>query len=69
MPGKRWASSALFLPDQAVNFFYRYQNIFYIVLFMLMISGAMSGVMSMLTGWLGNGLNWLAMLPFKPFVG
>ena len=59
----------LFLPDQAVNFFYRYQNIFYIVLFMLMISGAMSGVMSMLTGWLGNGLNWLAMLPFKPFVG
>lgn len=59
----------LFLPDQAVNFFYRYQNVFYIVLFMLMISGAMSGVMSMLTGWLGNGLNWLAMLPFKPFVG
>jgi hypothetical protein len=33
------------------------------------MSGAMSGVMSMLTGWLGNGLNWLAMLPFKPFVG
>lgn len=59
----------LFLPDQAVNFFYRYQNIFYIVLFMLMMSGAMSGVMSVLTGWLGNGLNWLAMLPFKPFVG
>ena len=59
----------LFLPDQAVNFFYRYQNVFYIVLFMLMISGAMSGVMSVLTGWLGNGLNWLAMLPFKPFVG
>ena len=40
-----------------------------IVLFMLMMSGAMSGVMSVLTGWLGNGLNWLAMLPFKPFVG
>lgn len=59
----------LFLPDQAVSFFYRYQNIFYIVLFMLMMSGAMSGVMSVLTGWLGNGLNWLAMLPFKPFVG
>lgn len=59
----------LFLPDKAVNFFYRYQNVFYMLLFILMMSGAMSGVLNVLTGWLGNGLSWLAMLPFKPFVG
>jgi len=59
----------LFLPDKAVAFFYRYQNVFYMLLFILMMSGAMSGVLNTLTGWLGNGLSWLAMLPFKPFVG
>ncbi|MBQ2570286.1 MAG: site-2 protease family protein, partial [Ruminococcus sp.] len=48
----------LFLPDRAVNFFYRYQNIFFLALFMLIMSGAMSGVLSVLTGWLTNGLNW-----------
>ncbi|MBQ1806485.1 MAG: site-2 protease family protein [Ruminococcus sp.] len=59
----------LFLPDRAVNFFYRYQNIFFLALFMLIMSGAMSGVLSVLTGWLTNGLNWLASLPFRPFIG
>lgn len=59
----------LFLPDRAVNFFYRYQNIFFLALFMLIMSGAMSGVLSVLTGWLTNGLNWLASLPFRLFIG
>ena len=59
----------LFLPDRAVNFFYRYQNIFFLALFMLIMSGAMSGVLSVLTGWLTNGLNWLASLPFRTSIG
>ncbi len=59
----------LFLPDTAVNFFYRYQQIFYILLFVLMWGGALNGVLSFFTGWLSNGLNWLALLPFRPFIG
>ena len=59
----------LFLPNSAVNFFYRYQQFFFIGLFVLMWIGALNGVLSFLTGWLYNGLDWLAYLPFKPFVG
>lgn len=59
----------LFLPNSAVNFFYRYQNIFFIVLFALMWGGALNGVLNIFTNWLYNGLSWLAMLPFRPFVG
>lgn len=58
----------LFLPNSAVNFMYRYQNYFYIALFVLIWAGALNGVLSFLTGWLYNGLEWLAFLPFKPFV-
>ena len=58
----------LFLPDKAVEFFYRYQQIFFIVLFVLMWRGAFSGVMNACTGWLIQGLQWLAFLPFMPFV-
>ena len=57
----------VFLPDKAVNFFYRYQQIFFILLFVLMWRGAFNGVMSRCTNWLYNGLDWLTMLPFKPF--
>lgn len=59
----------LFLPDSAVNFMYRYQNFFYIALFVLIWAGALNGVLSFLTGWVGKGLEWLAFLPFQPFVG
>ena len=58
----------LFLPDKAVNFFYRYQQIFFFALFFLMWRGAFSGVIGYCTGWLYQGLNWLALLPFKPFL-
>ena len=54
----------LFLPDKAVNFIYRYQFIFFIMLFMLMWRGAFSGVLSSCTNWLLYGLSWLAHLPF-----
>lgn len=59
----------LFLPDRAVEFFYRYQNVFFILLFALIWGGALNGVLQHLTGWLYSGLSWLAFLPFKPFVG
>ncbi len=55
----------LFLPDKAVNFFYRYQNMFFIALFALLWSGAFSGVMSFLSHWLYAGLSWVAGLPFQ----
>ena len=58
----------LFLPDKAVAFFYRYQQLFFVILFVLMWRGALSGVMSYCTGWISEGLNWLAFLPFRPFV-
>lgn len=59
----------LFLPDNAVNFIYRYQQIFYIALFVLLWGGALNGVLNLFTGWLSNGLSWIALLPFRPFVG
>ena len=58
----------VFLPNKAVNFFYRYQNVFFIVLFALMWGGALNGVLSTFTDWLNDGISWLARLPFKPFV-
>lgn len=57
----------LFLPNKAVEFMYRYQQMFYIVLFVLLWVGALNGVLNFLTGWVGNGLTWLAELPFKAF--
>lgn len=59
----------LFLPDKAVNFMYRYQNVFYIILFVLLWAGALNGVLNYFTNGLLDLLNWVAMLPFRPFVG
>jgi Zn-dependent protease len=59
----------VFLPNKAVNFFYRYQNVFFIVLFALMWGGALNGILSICTDWLNDGISWLARLPFKPFIG
>ena len=58
----------MFLPDKAVNFFYRYQLIFFGILFVLMWSGALDGVLTVCTHWMYDGLAWLAKLPFLPFV-
>lgn len=55
----------VFLPNNAVNFFYRYQNVFFIVLFALMWGGALNGVLNFLTNWLVDGISWLALLPFQ----
>lgn len=54
----------LFLPDNAVNFCYRYQMIFFIVLFVALYLGILDGLL----GWATNGLlfaiDWVASLPF-----
>lgn len=58
----------LFLPDSAVNFFYKYQMIFFVALFALMYMGALNGVISWATNGIATGLNWLTSLPYLPFV-
>ena len=59
----------VFLPDSAVNFFYRYQNIFFIVLFVLLYMGAFNGVLNTVTNVVYSGINWLAALPFNLLFG
>ncbi len=56
-----------FLPDSAVNFFYKYQNVFFVALFVLVYLGAFNGIIGTVSGWIGNGIYWLASLPFLSF--
>lgn len=58
----------LFLPDSAVNFCYRNQNLFFIGLFALVYSGVLSGVLGWATNGIYSGLYWLSALPFMAFV-
>lgn len=57
----------VFLPNKAVNFFYKYQMVFFIGLFALMYMGALNGVINWATSGILNGLDWLTSLPFLPF--
>lgn len=56
-----------FLPDSAVNFFYRYQMVFFALLFVLLYTGPLRYVLSFLSNGLLGGVQWLAMLPFRLF--
>lgn len=58
----------VFLPDNAVNFCYRYQQIFFIVLFVLLYVGILNGVLGWVTNGLYFALNWIASLPFNLFI-
>lgn len=58
----------LFLPDKAVDFCYRYQQIFFIVLFIGLYVGVLEGVLSVATNGLFDALDWLAKLPFAAFI-
>lgn len=58
-----------FLPDSAVNFFYKYQMIFFAALFILIYTGPLTMVLNFLSGHLINGMSWLAKLPFTAFAG
>ena len=57
----------LFLPDNAVSFFYRYQQFFFIGLFALMYIGVLNPVLNWATGGLTDALSWLAYQPFRLF--
>lgn len=57
----------VFLPDKYVNFFYRYQQIFFIALFALLFLGAFNGILSFLNNGLYNAMSAVASLPFKAF--
>ncbi len=42
----------IFLPDKAVEFCYRYQSMFFILIYVLILSGSLSGLLGTLTGFL-----------------
>lgn len=56
-----------FLSDRALATYYRYQNVFVMVLFVLMFSGAFSGPLYAVESVLARGISWLAALPFRLF--
>lgn len=56
-----------FLSDRALNTYYRYQNIFTMILFVLIISGALSGPLGTVQSFLTNIIMNIAQLPFKLF--
>lgn len=56
-----------FLPDKAVEFFYRYQMIFFAALFILLWTGPLSYVLGFLSRWVSFGLYTLTALPFQAF--
>ncbi len=56
-----------FLSDRALAAYYRYQNLFVMVLFVLMISGAFSGPLYAIENVLTRGISWIAALPFRLF--
>lgn len=55
----------VFLPDRAVEFFYRYQQIFFIVIFVLLYVGVLSPIIGWASGAIYSGLDWFASLPFR----
>ena len=57
----------MFLPDSAVQFFYRYQMIFFALIFVLLWTGPLSYVLGFLSRWVTFGLYNLTALPFQAF--
>ena len=55
----------VFLSNNAVNFFYKYQQIFTIALFVLLLVGVLDIPLDILSGGLYNALDTIARLPFK----
>lgn len=59
----------VFLPDKAVEFFYRYQMYFFIGLFVLLYVGILNTPINWLSNRIFHFISWLASLPYTPFVG
>lgn len=58
---------AAFLSDRALGMYYRYQNMFVMIMFVLMFSGAFSGPLYLVESWLTRGIFAIAALPFRLF--
>lgn len=56
---------AAFLPDRMLYRFYRYQNMFMLVIFLLLFSGVLSYPLSIFRSAVYEGVMWLADLPFR----
>ena len=59
----------VFLPDKAVEFFYRYQMYFFIGLFVLLYVGVLNTPINWVSNQILDFISWLASLPYMPFVG
>lgn len=57
----------VFLPNKAVEFFYRYQQIMYIALFALIWVGLLDGVLNFASSGIYYAIDWLTNLPFELF--
>lgn len=55
---------ASFLPQRAMEQFYRYQHVFIIVLYVLMLTGSLSGPLGYMQNACKEGIMWIAQLPF-----
>ena len=58
----------VFLPDDAISFFYRYQQMFSFALIALLWVGLLDGVLGFASNGIFSALDWLTSLPFKPFI-
>lgn len=56
-----------FLSDRALATYYRYQNVFVMVLLVVMITGTLSGPLYAIENAMSQGIFWIASLPFKLF--
>ena len=59
--------SAAFLSDRAMYTYYRYQNLFVMVMFLLLLSGALSGPLATAQTFFANIIFSLARAPFQLF--
>ena len=58
---------AAFLSDRAMYTYYRYQNLFFMVMFLLLLSGALSGPLATAQTFFANIIFSLARAPFQLF--
>lgn len=56
-----------FLPDKAVQFFYRYQMIFFVLIYILLLTGPLSYLLGILSNWVCSGLYNLSAVAFQSF--
>lgn len=58
---------AAFIPNRMLYKYYQYENYIMIIVFVLLFTGVLSTPLNYLSVWVGQGISWLAALPFKWF--